>query len=424
MPAATLDVSSAGGCVNMHRQKNNRLVRNRTSARGRDAAMKLEFDVAIVGAGIVGLAHALAAARLGKRVVVIDREPRATGASVRNFGFVTVTGQARGAPWRRAVRARQVWEEIAPQAGVDILQRGLLLLFRRPESADVVEEFLATEMAVECEMLSAHEARRVASGLGGPDLLGALRSRSDLRVDSRQAIPRLAAWLEAAHGVTFLRSTAVLNVEPPRIETSRGTLSAETCVVCPGDDLSSLFPDALAAHQVSRCTLSMLRLASPGMRLPCALMSDLGLARYLGYARLPAAARLLARLQADQAEELAQGVHLIVVQGVDGDLIVGDSHTYGEAAEPFARADVERLILNEFEAACGIAPPAVVERWTGSYAWSPTTDLLVAAPEDGVRLVVVTAGNGASTAFAVAEEVVGEMFGMASSPTFAAGVHA
>ena len=43
--------------------------------------------------GNVGLAHALAAARRGLRVVVIDRDAQANGASVRNFGFVTVTGQ-------------------------------------------------------------------------------------------------------------------------------------------------------------------------------------------------------------------------------------------------------------------------------------------------------------------------------------------
>jgi glycine/D-amino acid oxidase-like deaminating enzyme len=67
------------------------------------------FDLAIVGAGICGLAHALAAARLGKRVVVLDRDAQANGASVRNFGFVTVTGQEAGACWRRAMRSRDVW---------------------------------------------------------------------------------------------------------------------------------------------------------------------------------------------------------------------------------------------------------------------------------------------------------------------------
>jgi glycine/D-amino acid oxidase-like deaminating enzyme len=54
------------------------------------------FDLAVVGAGIVRLACALAAATLGKRVVVIDRDAQANGASVRNFGFITVTGQQRG----------------------------------------------------------------------------------------------------------------------------------------------------------------------------------------------------------------------------------------------------------------------------------------------------------------------------------------
>ena len=73
------------------------------------------FDLAIVGAGIVGLAHALAAARLGKRVVVIDRDAQANGASIRNFGFVTVTGQERGECWRRARRSRDVWAEVAPR---------------------------------------------------------------------------------------------------------------------------------------------------------------------------------------------------------------------------------------------------------------------------------------------------------------------
>jgi len=60
------------------------------------------FDLAIVGAGIIGLATALAAARRGLRVVVIDRDAQANGASVRNFGFITVTGQERGAMWSRA----------------------------------------------------------------------------------------------------------------------------------------------------------------------------------------------------------------------------------------------------------------------------------------------------------------------------------
>ena len=70
--------------------------------------MNRDFDVAVIGRGIVGMAHALAAARTGKRVVVIDRHARATGASIRNFGFVTVTGQERHDMWPMARRARAI----------------------------------------------------------------------------------------------------------------------------------------------------------------------------------------------------------------------------------------------------------------------------------------------------------------------------
>ena len=76
------------------------------------------FDLAVVGGGILGLAHAWAAARMGKRVALIERDARANGASIRNFGFITVTGQERGDSWRLARRTRDVWAEVAPAAGI------------------------------------------------------------------------------------------------------------------------------------------------------------------------------------------------------------------------------------------------------------------------------------------------------------------
>src|SRR5882724_10218057 len=96
------------------------------------------YDLAVVGAGIVGLACALAAARSGKRVVVVDRDAQANGASVRNFGFITVTGQQKGDCWRRAMRSRDVWDEIAPAANIEVAHRGLLVVARRPEAARVL----------------------------------------------------------------------------------------------------------------------------------------------------------------------------------------------------------------------------------------------------------------------------------------------
>ena len=370
--------------------------------------MPRPFDLAVVGAGIVGLAHALAAARLGKRVVVIEREPRATGASIRNFGFVTVTGQERGATWRRARRSRDIWAAIAPEAGVAIEQTGLLVSLRHPLARELARSFLATEMGEGCRLLPPEALAALPYPTEG--LAGVLHSPHDLRVESRQAIPRLAAWLQEAWGVTFQWGAAVRSAEPPLVQTSRGPVEAEAVIVCPGDDLATLYPDHIAAHRVTRCTLSMLRLADPGFRLPGAIMSDLGLVRYLGYAALPEAAALRAELGWSHTEALAHGVHLIVTQSADGTLVVGDSHHYGPAAEPFMSARVEALILQAFREALGLEPPPVVERWSGTYASAEAMAMFVDAPAPATRLVMVTSGTGASTAFAIAEEVIGGLY--------------
>ena len=375
--------------------------------------MTQSFDLAIVGAGIVGLAHALAAARLGKRVVVIERDAQANGASIRNFGFVTVTGQQAGDTWRRAIRARDVWLEVAPQAGIAIEQAGLLLLMRRPEAVATAEAFLATEMGQDCEFLGPEAVRARWPHLPAPGLLGGLVSPHERRVESRDALPRLAAWLEARHGVTFHWRTVAQGLTVTGLATSRGHVEAAAVVLCPGDDLVSFYPDRISAAGVSLCRLSMLRLADPGFRMDPCLMSDLGLVRYQGYGELPAAAPLRARLQREQADALDNGVHLIVAQSADGSLVVGDSHHYADTPWPFAPAQVEAIILAEFEAATGLAPPPVIERWTGVYASAPDRNVLIDAPEAHVRLVIVTSGTGASTAFAIAEEVIGDLYGAA-----------
>src|SRR5271166_1550068 len=77
-----------------------------------------QADMAIVGAGILGLAHAYFAAKRGRSVVVFERTARAQGASVRNFGMIWPIGQRAGAVHQVATRSRQIWNEILDDAGL------------------------------------------------------------------------------------------------------------------------------------------------------------------------------------------------------------------------------------------------------------------------------------------------------------------
>lgn len=364
------------------------------------------FDLVVVGAGIVGLAHAYTAAQRGLKVCVVERDAACVGASIRNFGFITVTGQGAGDTWRRARRAREVWGEVAPQAGIEAIHQGLYLTAFRPQARTVIEAFLRTEMGEGCALLEPAEAARRAPELQLDGAQAVLYSPHEMRVESRTAIGLLARWLAEAHGVVFRFGEAVLEVATPHVRTSRAVLQADRVVVCTNTELHGLFAERLAPHALRLCQLQMLRvMPEPGFRLPGSVMADLSLVRYHGYSKLPEAAPLLEQIQREEGESLAHGIHLIVVQSADGSLVVGDSHHYGAAPEPFASEHVDTLILRHLRETLRLREATVTARWVGIYPSSPDTDCLIDAPDDATRVVLVTSGTGASTAFGIAEEV-------------------
>jgi len=366
--------------------------------------------VVVAGAGIVGLAHALMAARAGHRVTVFDRDPRPIGASIRNFGFITVTGQPAGDTWRRARRSRDIWAEIADPAGIPVRQQGLLVLAHSGLAAQVLEAFRETEMGAQCALLTRADTVQRCPEAARDHLHSALFSPHELRVEPRHAIPRLIQHLRAEWGVTFRFGEAVRQATPSQVETPHGAVAADAVILCPGADFRSLRPDLIAPLALQACRLHMLRIMPDRpVCLPHAVMADLSLVRYGGYAALPEAAALRARLDHEAREELAHGIHLIVVQNGDGSLTVGDSHHYDSVAEPFADERVDDLILRQLHDTLSIGPARVVERWQGVYP-SGAADRVFLMPEPGLALVMVTSGTGMSTAFAIAEETMAALF--------------
>src|SRR5262245_41669594 len=103
--------------------------------------MENRADIAVVGAGILGLAHAYAAARRGKHVVVFERDVRASRASVANFGLIWPIGQTHGAMHQLALRSRTHWLEILEQTKLPYRSDGSLHLAYREDEAAVVQEF-------------------------------------------------------------------------------------------------------------------------------------------------------------------------------------------------------------------------------------------------------------------------------------------
>ncbi|MEV6715108.1 FAD-dependent oxidoreductase [Lentzea sp. NPDC051208] len=97
-------------------------------------------DLVVVGAGIVGLAHAWHAVQRGLSVAVVERDEHAVGASVRNFGHGCFTTQD-GVAFSYAMAARAEWLTLAREAGFWLRESGSLVLAREEDELAVLEEF-------------------------------------------------------------------------------------------------------------------------------------------------------------------------------------------------------------------------------------------------------------------------------------------
>lgn len=369
------------------------------------------YDIAIVGAGIIGLAHAYVAARQGKRVVVFDRDAQPNGASIRNFGFVTITGQSAGDCWNKARRTRDIWREVAKAAEIEVLQRGMVLAARQGHAETLIDAFLQTEMGRDCTKLTRQAAQDLVPPLKSEATDFALYSPHEIRVESRLAIPKLVNYLASHLNVDFHWSTNVRKVEQTKITTSNGVTEAETIIVCPGDDFTGLFADRLKQYDLKRCKLQMLRVApSQAVKFGSTVLSELSLVRSAGYEGLAGLSALKQQLDTEMPNQRVNDIHLIVAQSADGSLVVGDSHHYSSTPDPFSSVEVDDYIMSELDRVLNLPERKVTARWLGTYGSSPGRWRITDKPADNIRVVIVTSGCGASTCFAIAEETINELY--------------
>ena len=383
-----------------------------------DARPEFRADICVVGGGILGIAHALEARDLGMRVVLLERSERAVGASVRNFGHGCLAAMADGPALECALAARERWLELTPQAGLDLVLDGTLVLARHEDELAVMTE-VAADPRRGATVISTAQAAGLAP-ISTDGVIGALHARLDFRVNPRTAVAQLAALLERDPQSLILWESAVHHVEPGLVCSSRADVRAPLVVLCPGPAFASLPPVLRPQREgLTQCKLQMLRVASPdSRRYRPALMTGLSLVHYPAYVAAPSSAAVRTRLEAERPELLEAGIHLIVTQLPDGDLIVGDSHTYGGTPPPFAEERVFELLLEEAGRLLGTSRLKVRQRWQGVYPAAPGDPFLVQEPLPGVHLVEVVSGIGMTTALGLAKRTLLEL---SVSPPPAAG---
>lgn len=372
--------------------------------------MSERFDDVVVGAGIMGLAHAYHLARAGRRVIVFERHPFAQSASIRNFGMLWPIGQPAGELRALAMRSRDLWLDVAEQAGLWRDPVGSLHLAYHDDERQVLEEFVsaAASDAFACRVVDARDVAASSPLARTGGLHGALWSPNEVIVDPRQAVSRLPAWLAWAYGVRFEFGTSVTRVELPCVVAGGRTWHASRVWICGGDDLHTLFPSLLQGLGLVRCKLQMMRTRPIGQRIGPALAAGLTLRHYRSFAACPSLPALERRLAAELPEYGRFGIHVLVSQREDGALTVGDSHEYGDQVTPFDNPAIDHLVLEYLSRFLDVdvVPQAMAARWHGVYVKHPTEPYCVLRPAPETTIVTALGGAGMTLSFGLAERTV------------------
>jgi FAD dependent oxidoreductase TIGR03364 len=359
--------------------------------------------------------HAIMARRRGFDVVHLEREAEARGASVRNFGLVWVSGRRAGPELALALRARELWEEIAADApGTGFRPAGSLTLATDEAELRVLHEAadLPDAKQRDFELLDPDGVRAVNPALRG-QFLGGLLCRADAIVEPRLALPALRAWL-AGPGYAWLPDLEAVEVGAPGVRDHQGTWHhSDRVILCTGANFTGVAGPHLArvsglvsspgsgGRGLRRVRLQMLQTSPFPGRLTTSVADGDSLRYYPAY-DVPGRA-LLAPQSPAAAAARAQ---LLLVQRADGGLTIGDTHEYDEPFTFDVDEDAYDHLRARAEALLGTELPKVQRRWAGVYSEVVGTDALYHRSEvaPGVVLVTGPGGRGMTCSPAIAEE--------------------
>jgi FAD dependent oxidoreductase TIGR03364 len=366
--------------------------------------------VVVVGGGVLGTMHAVAARRRGLDVLHLEREAGPRGASVRNFGLIWVSGRAAGPELSLALRARASWEQLAAEVtGTGFRPDGSLTVASCEAELDLLREAAALPDAAArgYELLDAAATRQVNPALRG-DFAGALHCSRDAVVEPRHVLRAVRDHLLAcggrARGYRWLPGREAAEAAPHSVRDHTGEWHrGDLVVVCPGAAHTGIAGSCLAGFArppVRRVRLQMMQTAPLRARLTTSVADGDSLRYYPAY-DLPGRRRLPP--QAPAAAAIA--AQLLLVQRPDGSLTIGDTHEYREPFGFDVHEDAYDDLRGRAERLLGAPLPRTERRWAGVYSQAAGPELYHRSQiTSGVILVTGPGGRGMTCAPAIAEE--------------------
>lgn len=352
------------------------------------------FDVVIVGAGIVGAACADECSRVGMRVAIMDQDAIGAGATAAAMGHI-VTMDDSDAQFALTRYSQTLWETLRSELPQDVEYEQCGTIWVADDDDEMKEVFRKrayySQRGVPVEVLNSTELERLEPNLR-KGMAGGLRVAEDA-VLYPPCAARFLIERAQSRGAKFYLGTAVVKVGAGEVRLADGTLfSAATIVNAAGIWASTLTPGISIRKRKGHLVITD--------RCPGFVRHQLVELGYLKSAHSVTADSVAFNVQPRQA----------------GQLLIGSSRQYGSETKDVDSEILSRMIERAQHYLPSLANASVIRAWTGFRAATPDKLPLIGPwPADStVYLATGHEGLGITTSLGTAKLLAAYLTGSES----------
>ncbi|MEZ5039440.1 MAG: TIGR03364 family FAD-dependent oxidoreductase [Saprospiraceae bacterium] len=379
------------------------------------------YDIAIVGAGILGVAHAFFALKNDLKVALLEKEAAPQAATVRNFGQIVPSGMDN--KWQALGRqSLAVYKAIQAQVDISVRQEGSIYIASDAEEMRLLEELAKINKGNDyaSTLLSKEECLQKYPGLKSDYVLGGLFFPEEVTLDPRVAIHRIITFLREQYSLDYYPNTSIHHIETGKaghqlINNQKLAIQAAKVLICSGSDFQTLYPKVFKNSDLKYVKLQMLSTyPQTGLKIPGSILTGWTIRRYESFQECPSYVQIKAK-EDPAAFHRQWGIHILFKQSADGRVIIGDSHEYQAVNEEKSLdfqmdSAINEAIIQEAKRIYTLPNFKIEKSWIGIYSQCQERDIFEAEPLPDVHIVTGIGGKGMTGSFGWAEQNIKRLF--------------
>jgi FAD dependent oxidoreductase TIGR03364 len=368
-----------------------------------------KYDFVIIGGGILGLAHAYLALKAGKSVLLLEKNDRAVGASIRNFGQIVPSGFGR--EWQHYGKiSTKVYQDIQAQYNINIKQEGSVYFASNDEEDTLLQELAVINSASDhtSVLLDKQECHRLYPELRPGYCTSGLFFSDEVKADPATTVRLITSYLVDVLGLvvrfnTFITDVYANDTEAIAFDSFGQKFIGENLLVCTGDDYQTLYPWLYRNETIRLVKLQMMELVPQNVLLKGSILTGLTIRRYESFQECPSYGYIKS-LESPEALYNTLGVHILFSQNSDSSIILGDSHEYAPSNALSTLMNHEtKNSINDYilQLASEILELdyTVRKSWIGVYSQEETKGIFNQKIDQRIRIITGIGGKGMTASF-------------------------